>query len=592
MKRFKNLFLVLLLTTMVFGCKDSKDDIVDIIKTPENAATPNYKGLDIYTDKAAYAPGETVEFSMDNSSLLSNTKVRYKHLNTVLAEADVNSSQWTWKTPSEDFRGYVAEVYAKEGETETIYATIGIDVSSSWTKFPRYGFLSYYGIIADSEIQDVIDNLSRHHINGLQFYDWHNKHHQPLPVVGNTPASSWKDIINKDVYLATVEKYIAAAHDKNMKAMFYNLIFGAWDNAQADGVKKEWYVYKDNTHTNQDFHFLSSPPFLSSLYLLDPSNSAWQNYIANENNIVYQHLAFDGYHMDQLGDRGDTYKYDGSRLYLNQTYKPFIEDMKQASPGKNVVMNAVNQYGQQNISQAEPDFLYTEVWPPFNKYADLVSIIKQNNIFSNQTKNTVLAAYMNYDLADNKGYFNTPGVLMTNAVIFAHGGAHLELGEHMLGKEYFPNSNLMLKPDLKSALVDYYDFLTAYENLLRDGGDFNLPNMNSLDGKMLFSTAIGSMGSVSVVGKEFENRQVIHLLNHMDSKTSEWRDNKAQQTIPRLIKNSQLEFISSKAVKDVWVASPDIIGGASRSVSFVQSGNKVVFTLPELKYWSMIVLEY
>ncbi len=592
MKRFKNLLSVLLLIVMALSCKDSGDDIVDIQNAPKNASTPKYTGVDIFTDKVAYAPGETVEFSIDNSSFRSNTKVRYKHLNTTLSQADINGSQWTWTTPSEDFRGYVAEVYTVEDNTETIYATIGIDVSSSWTKFPRYGFLSDYGIIADSEIQEVIDNLSRHHINGLQFYDWQNKHHKPLPLNGNTPNSSWKDIINKDVYLATVEKYLDAAHDKNMKAMFYNLIFGAWDNAEADGVKKEWFVYKDNTHTNKDFHHLPSPPFLSNLYLLDPSNNAWQNYIANENNKVYQHLAFDGYHMDQLGDRGDTYKYDGSRLYLNQAYQPFIEQMKQASPGKNVVMNAVNQYGQQGIALAQPDFLYTEVWDPFNKYADLVSIIKQNNIFSNHTKNTVLAAYMNYELADNKGYFNTPGVLMTNAVIFSHGGAHLELGEHMLGKEYFPNSNLMLKPDLKLALIDYYDFLTAYENLLRDGGDFNQPSINSLDRKMVLSKSVGSVGSVSVVGKEFEHRQVIHLLNHMDSKTAEWRDNNAQQATPRLILNSQLEFSSSKTVKDVWVASPDIIGGASRSVNFVQSGNKVLFTLPELKYWSMIVLEY
>lgn len=71
---------------------------------------------------------------------------------------------------------------------------------------------------------------------------------------------------------------------------------------------------------------------------------------------------------------------------------------------------------------------------------------------------------MNYDLANNKGYFNTPSVLMTNSVIFAFGGAHLELGEHMLGKEYFPNNNLSMKDDLKNSLVNYYDFLVAYQN--------------------------------------------------------------------------------------------------------------------------------
>ncbi len=77
---------------------------------------------------------------------------------------------------------------------------------------------------------------------------------------------------------------------------------------------------------------------------------------------------------------------------------------------------------------------------------------------------------MDYNLASSKGYFNTPGVLLTDAVIFSFGGAHLEMGDHMLCKEYFPNSNLQMKPELQAAIVHYYDFLTAYQNLLRDGG--------------------------------------------------------------------------------------------------------------------------
>ena len=48
---------------------------------------------------------------------------------------------------------------------------------------------------------------------------------------------------------------------------------------------------------------------------------------------------------------------------------------------------------------------------------------------------------MNYKLGgEGRGYFNAPGVLMANAAIHAWGGAHLELGEHMLTTEYFPNN--------------------------------------------------------------------------------------------------------------------------------------------------------
>ncbi len=151
-----------------------------------------------------------------------------------------------------------------------------------------------------------------------------------------------------------------------MKAMFYNLVYGAWENAEADGVQKEWYIYKDNTHTTKEFLRLSAP-FLSNIYLLDPSNTEWQKYIENENKMVYQYLDFDGYHMDQLGDWGGHYTYDGAYLNLSETFKPFINAIKTDEPEKDIVMNAVSQYGQQGIAEASSDFLYTEVWSPYRK---------------------------------------------------------------------------------------------------------------------------------------------------------------------------------------------------------------------------------
>lgn len=591
---FKRIVIFVLVIFAVSSCSKSGNDPGSGAEPeiPANEATPAYANMMIGTDKAAYNPGDAVTFAIDNSSLPSNAKVRYKHFDTVISDGNsIVGNKWNWIVPGNDYTGYMAEVYSGDNGSETIYATVAIDVSSDWKKFPRYGFLSKYPEMSLEEIDNVISNLNRYHINGLQFYDWQNKHHQPLPVVRGSPASVWKDIINRDIYFNTVHNYISAVHFRNMKAMFYNLVYGAWDNAEADGVQKEWYVYTDNTHTNRDFHPLSSP-FLSNIYLLDPSNTGWQQYIENENRKVYQFLNFDGYHMDQLGDRGTRYRYDGSFLDLAKTYEPFIKAIKGDEPGKDVVMNAVNQYGQQGIAAASPGFLYTEVWSPFDKYSDLANLIKQNNQLSDDTKSTVLAAYMNYDLANNKGYFNTPSVLMTDAVIFAFGGAHLELGEHMLGKEYFPNDNLSMKEDLKSALPDYYDFMVAYENLLRDGGSFNSVTLTSDDGKMKIADWPAYQGAVAAFGKEVSGAQVIHLINFTNSKTQNWRDNQGIQAAPVVIKDARLTFTSGASVKKIWTASPDFIGGASRSLNFIQTGNKVSFVVPELKYWDMIVVEY
>ncbi len=583
--------LLAFVAIVCFSCDknlDSGDNLPDV---PVNPVTSSYRNITITTDKATYNPGDEVTFTIDNATLPATVKVRYKYLNKVLSEVDVTTSTWKWKTPATDSQGYIAEVFSTSNDTETIYSTIAVDVSSDWKKFPRYGFLSKFPQLSDMEINGVISNLNRYHINGLQFYDWHNKHHKPLPMNGSTPAVTWKDIINRDIYFSTVQKYINAAHSYNMKAMFYNLIYGAWDNAEADGVQKEWYIFTDNTHANRDFHPLSAP-FLSNIYLLNPSNPAWQQYLEIENKKVYQFLDFDGFHMDQLGDRGARYTYDGTFLNLSSTFKPFIDAVKADEPQKDIVMNAVSQYGQKGIAESSVGFLYTEVWSPFDNYSDLSNLIQQNNTYSNNTKNTVLAAYMNYDLANKKGYFNTPSVLMTNAVIFAFGGAHLELGEHMLGKEYFPNNNLSMKDDLKSALVNYYDFLVAYQNLLRNGGAFNQVTLTSADNKMLIGNWPSSQGMVAIFGKKVENAQIIHLINFTNSATQNWRDNAGIQAEPVLIKDSKLVLTSDAAVKKIWLASPDVIGGASRSLNFVQTGNKISFVLPELKYWDMLVVEY
>lgn len=97
---------------------------------------------------------------------------------------------------------------------------------------------------------------------------------------------------------------------------------------------------------------------------------------------------------------------------------------------------------------------------------------------------------------------------------------------------------------------------------------------------------------VAVIGKKAGNIQVIHLINFKDSKTQNWRDNTGIQVAPVMIKDARLELTSDAVVKKIWLASPDVIGGASRSLNFAQNANSVSFVLPELKYWDMLVVKY
>lgn len=578
----KILLLIILVVAFMFSCKN-EDDINPYI----------YLGSEITTDKSRYLPGEEVYISLSlKSSFSGEVEVTYKYLTEVIDEetflVNGNNLNFQWQPPSNDFKAYMVEFRFLENEEPVFYASTAIDVSSNWTKFPRYGFLSVFSSdISTSEIESNLDYLKQFHINGLQFYDWHNKHHFPLKMDGNSPASSWMDIAGRDISFNTVNNYILAAKARNIASMSYNLLYGAWGDFASDGVSEEWMIYNDANHQTINKHDLDDN-WASDIYLLNPSNSDWQNYIFQKTAQIYEHLGFDGWHIDQLGERGSVYNYSGNPVSLKTTFISFLINLKATFPDKNMVMNAVNGYGQSEILEAPVNFAYTEVWEPNNTYNHLSEIINENNHLSDNTLNTVLAAYINYNMADNSGEFNEAAVLMADAVIMSFGGAHLELGEHMLGKEYFPNNNLSMTYSLTKQLVEYYDILVGYQNLLRDGGELSF-NTGITSNEVGINDWPAVAGNIAAFKKSVNNIEVYHLLNFAGINSIKWRDNYGTLTAPDEFLNFSINVPGAHVTKVVFV-SPDWHDGVQEELEFEISDGICEFKIPYLKYWGMIIV--
>lgn len=567
--------------------------------------------VELSTDKACYVPGQIVEFTA-SGSIPSNAIIRYRHGLKVVKEEHYSSNTWTWNPPTDDFKGYMVDLYYMDNDKEVVIGTIAVDVSSDWKRFPRYGFVATFD---DSKHyhMDVIDRemayLNRCHINGVQFQDWHNKHHWPWGGKDGVAYDKYNDIANRDVYLDVLKKYIDVQHSYGMKSIFYNLCFGALNDAAADGVREDWYVFKDKHHGEKDYHGLPSN-WKSNIYVLDPGNSEWLNYIGDRNEEVYSHLGFDGFQIDQLGYRGDRYDYNGNWVNLPDEYAKFINAMKERHPGKSLIMNAVSGYGAQEIlGTRKLDFCYNEVWGNGNGYggasedafANLYEIIKNNDRFSDHTLRTVFAAYMNYDKAGNSNNYpeservmNTPGVLLADAVMFALGGSHLELGDHMLSREYFPAIPLAMTDELKTAMIRYYDFMTAYQNLLRE------TSSKSAYSAIAGTTATGveicawppQLDHVVTFAKNVGTTKVVSFLNFKGVNDNlSWRDVDGTRPKPTALYNLPVSVEMPQKVSKVWIASPDNHGGAPQELDFKQEDDKVTFTLPSLEYWTMAVFE-
>lgn len=548
------------------------------------------------TDKAAYLPGEAVKLSI-NSLPDQAVTVRYTHLGAVLKEETVTDKSWTWQPPTEDFQGYMAELRTKD----SVIASIGIDVSSEPSRFPRNGFLSTYGSMSESQMANVLNDLNRYHINYVQFQDWHWKHHHPLAGSATQPMDVWTDIISRNCYRATVQGYIDGAHQRGMVTLFYNLGYGCLEDFATDDVNKEWLLYTDKQHMHLDNHPLGSP-FKSAIYLADMHNQGWRDYLCARNDEVYAIFPFDGWQIDQLGVRPTTvYDYAGNTVDVQSAFGSFIANEKTALPDKRIVMNAVGQYGQQGqIASAPVDFCYTEVWEHSNTdgYGIFSRIITDNAQWSNG-KQTVLAAYLNYDLGQKgRGYFNTPGIIMATAAASAWGGTILQMGEHMLCHEYFPDDNLSMTGELKRAMIRYYDFAVAYENILRPdapaagiNSDWYGVDVTSTHDSCVFNQWGPKVNQIATVGRHVGNRDIIHMLSYRHATHLDWCDTDGDQAPQTLLTGIPVSFAVDAQPSRVWVATPDYMQGAAQEVDFTYDGGKLTLTLPALQYWTMIVIE-
>lgn len=582
---------------------------IEIFKPDENTKIINNSKLisDVYTDKARYNPKEPAVIKIELSNKLNKDyngtlEVYFKHLDKTVENKQIkvslkNNEQRTislsWNTPQEDYTGYLVEVYAFHGISVDDNKNTAVDVSSDWSKFPRYGYLAEYPEQPKEKTESIIEWINKFHVNGLQFYDWQNKHQKPLPAEENNMPRSWKDIANRDIYFKTVKDYIELAHSKNIKAANYNLIYGAYADYEKDGIKPEWGIYKDKQHSSQDMHNLPAG-WASSLFVFNPANKDWQNYIFNAEKDVNKVLKFDVFHMDTLGGRGQTFDYYGKDVNLPDTYTEFINNAKKEL-GVGVVFNTVNRYGLEQVAKGDVDFLYSELWPSdFPNYYSLKDAIDKGYELTNGSKNTVIAAYMNYGKAGMPGKFNEHSVRLTDAAIFAAGGAHIELGDTgMLAREYFPNKNLKMTDSLISAMRSYYDFLTAYENLLRDCLK-NTNNKIELEGIKVSSN--GLQNTVWAYSKEKKGFETVQMINLLGMKRPAWRDDGANYDAPEFKKDIKLNYtVKEGKVKGVYLASPDLNGGKSISLKYKakneSDGVHLEISVPELQYWDMVYIE-
>ncbi len=590
MNKILRCFCALALLVLFAGARSAKGDETMVCRT----------------EKSMYAPGETATVCLEGlpAEATALRACLYSLERCVWDWQLPASKRFPLSLPDADGRGYALEVEALDEEQNVLTSAFtAVDVSSSWTKFPRYGYVWDFTPSADAESK--ADEMARYHLNGVQFYDWQYRHHRPLAA----DLSGWRDWSGRWISGDTVRAYLRAAHDRGMVCMAYNMIYAANETYLTDGsgVQADWRLVRTN---GADFTCdmdakLGPVGVLQYFNLLNPD---WQNYIFAQENRVFEAFDFDGWHGDTIGENGPMrtadggplgYDADGKPIHLvKDGYTAFLNAAKASIGDKYLAFNPVGAQGIENVNVSAVDVLYTEFWPWDRNangrlYDDYYTLHRAILDACEQSggKSLIVAAYVNY--RNPKAAFNPATVRMLDCVVFGSGGSRIELGNggNMLSDEYFPADGKKRMDDgLRSAVGRLYDFLVAYENLLRDG---QRPVSRTVRLENLPVSTDGRSDTVWCFAKADSSTEIYHFLN-LTGTDDGWRDEEQTKKPPIAHENVKTRLYTDYPVREVWLASPDGESPLPLPLEFQTgrdaNGAYAEFTQPALEYWNLIFL--
>jgi dextranase len=531
----------------------------------------------VVTQKAFYRPGELATFAISASA---GTRVEgtVTHLTGTVATLNADlvdgAAILSWLPPAEAPRGYGLTVRLLDADRRILATTsTAFDVLDNWLQAPRYGFLSEFGPGRD-DAESTLDWIAQKHVNGLQFYDWQYRHEILLP-----PETDYTDLLGRRLSMTTVEALIDAAHARNVAAMPYTAIYGASPAFFAQ--HPDWGLYQSE---GVPYDFGSG-----LLNIMDPTpGSPWAIHLLDQFAQVLDHTAFDGIHLDQYGAPKVGQNAAGEHVDLAEVFPQFIDlsaavvREKRGDQGA-MIFNAVGNWPVETVAPSDQDVVYIEVWSPYRDFMDLHRLVVNAQVLGGN-KPVIIAAYIHPNNAHN--------VRLADAVIFASGGTHLELGEQgaMLADPYFPKFGT-LSPAMQATMQQYYDFLVRYEEVLGVGTtDATETRAAALTIDGIEQAGLRSKNRVGVFVRQGAGFETFSLVNFLGLAHGKWAETLLNGPEPQT--DLAVTLAVERPVSGVWITSPDKKEIAPQMVGFSANEESITIAVPRLDYWTMIVVEY
>lgn len=574
LKIFNTFIIVLILMS---SCSDKSQILeFEVMKNSVNIDEVIFK-------KSFFYPGEMASWQIkvhaeNEETLLLVNKIT--HLDKTLEvqkkkiqiTPGVTQYDFKWQPPKDTPKGYGLDVWVENDQGDVFaFVSTAFDVLEKWTQHPRYGFMVDFSA-GRTDGDQTLDQLLPFRINALQFYDWMYRHDTYLP-----PKDPFIDPLGRYLSLETTQRLIDTAHERNMAAMPYTAVYAA--SISFYEQHPDWALLEKN----------GKPSFFGEnfLVIMDPRpGSAWTEHLLNQFSDILASTQFDGIHLDQYGAPKVGYDQEGNSYDLAQPLAVLIDSTRQVvdeSRGQNgaVVFNAVTNWPIEAVAPADQDIVYIEVWSPYTHFNDLGLLIQQAQTLGDG-KPVVIAAYIHPAYEIN--------ALLNDAIIFANGAGHIELGEGggYLADPYFPKYEVPSEA-LREKLEKYYQISIRYQNWLGPRTQAGNQQMAHIQG---YETDAGiTKNKIMPVVRESDGTTVISLINLMGLKHGEWE--KELKSAPTVLSNLTVEVGSNgKEAEKIWFTSPDLGDITLKPLSFEQEGQSLIITIPTLNVWSLAIIEW
>lgn len=640
-----------------------------VLETAQNQKNGNM--INLTTDKAVYQAGEAVHLNLTLNNTTSLAQNITATVEVYSLENKLKTLQYTkYLLPNESYttqkgefvipanslannRGYLLKVNISDSQNNILeQGNRAIAVEDDWRTFPRYaaigGSQKDNNSVLTKNLPDYyreLEQMKNMNINSYFFYDVYKSATNPFP---NVPKfdQSWNWWSHSQVETDAVKALVNRVHQTGAVAMLYNMILAQNANETAVLPDTEYiYNYETGGYGQNGQVMTYSIDDKPLQYYYNPLSKSWQNYISNAMAQAMKNGGFDGWQGDTIGDnRVLSHNQKDSRdiahsFMLSDVYAEFLNKMKEKLPQYYLTLNDVNGENISKLANSKQDVIYNELWPfgtsalgnrPQESYGDLKARVDQ--VRQATGKSLIVGAYMEEPKFDDNriplngaardvlalATYQTDAVLLTTAAIAAAGGYHMSLaalanpndggGVGVLETAYYPTQSLKVSKELNRKNYHYQQFITAYENLLRDKveNDSAEPQTFTANGRQLSQDALGINGDqVWTYAKKGNDFRTIQLLNLMGI-TSDWKNedgyenNKTPDEQTNLLVTYPLTGVSmaeaDRIAKQVYLTSPDdwlqssMISLATQ-VKTNENGDPVLYIqVPRLTLWDMIYI--